>query len=91
MPLSDQLGEYVAACFTGIYITSQEPSEAIREIGQLCHERGWSHATWNIASGLQVGGQAVEQPVNDPLAVINAAGAMADAESTSILVLENCH
>lgn len=91
MSLSDQFGEYVAACFTGIYINSHEQGEAIREISQLAHERGWSLATWNIASGLQVGGQAVEEPVNDPLAVINAAGAMADGESTSILVLENFH
>lgn len=91
MSLSDQLGEYVAACFTGIWITSHEQGEAIREISQLCHERGWNLATWNIASGLQVGGQAVAEPVNDPLAVINAAGAMADEESTSIVVLENYH
>ncbi len=91
MSLSDQLGEYVAACFTGIYITSHEQGEAIREISQLCHERGWNLATWNIASGLQVGGQAVAEPVNDPLAVINTAGAMADGENTSILVLENFH
>ena len=91
MSLSDQLGEYVAACFTGIYITSHEQAEAIREISQLAHERGWSLSTWNIASGLQVGGQEAGEPVNDPLAVINTAGAMADGENTFILVLENFH
>ncbi|MCD0458626.1 AAA family ATPase [Roseiconus lacunae] len=91
MSLAEQLGEYVAACFTGIWITSLEQSEAVREINQLCRDRDWNLATWNIASGLQIGGQAVEEPVNDPLAVINAASAMAGEDSTSLIVLENFH
>ncbi|MDM4018154.1 AAA family ATPase [Roseiconus lacunae] len=91
MSLAEQLGEYVAACFTGIWITSLEQSEAVREINQLCRESDWNLATWNIASGLQIGGQAVEEPVNDPLAVINAASAMAGEDGTSMLVLENFH
>ncbi len=56
MSHSEQLGEYLAACLIGIWITSHEQGEAAREIGQLCCERGWSLSTWNIASGLQIGG-----------------------------------
>ena len=91
MSLADQLGEYVAACFTGVWITSHEHGEAIREINQLCHERGWNLATWNVAAGLQVGGSAVEEQVSDPLAAVNAANAFAGEDGTAILVLENFH
>ena len=91
MSLSKQLGEYVAACFTGIWITSHEHGEAIREISQLCHEHGWNLATWNVAAGLQIGGSAVEEQATDPLAAVNAANALAGEDSTKILVLENFH
>ena len=39
--LSQSLREYVAGCFTGIWIESREPQEAITEIAQLCREESW--------------------------------------------------
>ncbi|MCA9139835.1 MAG: hypothetical protein KDB00_23845 [Planctomycetales bacterium] len=86
-----RLDVYVRACFTGIWITSHEHAEAIREIGELCRVQNWNFATWNVATGLQVGGQSVEDQAIDPLAAINAAGALAVEDSTTILVLENFH
>ena len=38
MPLSEQLTEYIAACFTGIWIESHEHEDALAEIGRLCHD-----------------------------------------------------
>ena len=39
--LSDRLRELVRACFTGIWVTSQEQPDALREIDQLCRDEGW--------------------------------------------------
>ena len=57
--LTQSMREYVAGCFTGIWIQTQEPQEAISEIKQLCQSEGWGVGTWNIDRGLHVAGQAV--------------------------------
>ena len=87
--LSKRLSEYVAGCFTGIWIESREPQEALVEIAGLCREEQWQLATWNLDDGLQVSGQSVAD-VSDPLAAIKAAGSLGDG-GTSLLVLENFH
>ena len=87
--LSQTLREYVAGCFTGIYVETQEPQEAYAEIGQLCRDESWQFGRWDIDTGLRVGDQVVED-VQDPLAAVKAAGAMGGDE-TSVLVLENFH
>ena len=46
MPLSEQLADYVRACFTGIWIQSHEHEDALRDIARLCHEENWRLATW---------------------------------------------
>ena len=74
--LTKRLREYVAGCFTAIWIESREPQEAITEIAQLCREQSWHLATWNIDQGLQVGGETAPEG-NDPLAAVKAAGALA--------------
>ena len=38
MSLAQQLTEYIFACFTGLWVTSHEDDDAIREIAQLCCE-----------------------------------------------------
>ena len=87
--LTQSMREYVAGCFTGIWIQTQEPQEAISEIKQLCQSEGWGVGTWNIDRGLHVAGQAVPD-AQDPLAAVKAAAAIG-GEGTSVLVLENYH
>ncbi len=45
MSLSQQLAEYVRACFTGLWIESHEHPEALLEISSLCRDEGWRLAT----------------------------------------------
>ena len=40
MSLTERLGEYVRACFTGLWIESHEHQDAITAISQLCREEG---------------------------------------------------
>ena len=95
MTLTERLSEYVRACFTAIWIQSSEHDDAIAEIAQLCRQRGWNLATWDIDRGLSFAGRddasrtAVAAP--DPLAAIKAIGALAAPEGTAILVLRNFH
>ena len=89
--LSQGLREYVAGCFTGIWVESQEPQEAILEIAQLCRDESWQFVTWNIDQGLRAGGDAGSTgEMTDPLAAVKASQAMV-ADATSIIVLENFH
>jgi hypothetical protein len=81
MLLSQQLDEHIAACFTGLWVQSFEHDDAIREIGQLCHDRQWRMALWDIDQGLQIPGQdgetSNEVGANHPLAAIRAINALA--------------
>ena len=54
MSLRQQLTEYIAACFTGIYIESHSHDDALAEIAQLCRDENWRLATWDVAQGLQI-------------------------------------
>ena len=56
MTLSDRLAEYIAACFTALWVQSHEHEEALREIAAVCGQRQWRWATWDIAPGLCVAG-----------------------------------
>jgi len=93
MTFSRNLVEYVSACFTGLWIRSFEPEEALREIAGVCHEEGWRLAVWDIDRGLQISGAEppVETGAADPLGAVRAAEALAAPESSSLLVLSNLH
>ena len=94
MSLATRLAEYIATCFSGIWLQSFEHDDAILEIVGLCRDRGWKVATWDIARGLQVPGQTGGQPADtsaDPLAAIRSVNAMAAADSSAILLLPNFH
>ena len=80
--------EYVAGCFTGIWVQTHEPHEAMSDIQSLCHDESWQFAKWDIDQGLRVGGQAVDDG-QDPLSAVKSATAMGN--ETSIIVLENFH
>ena len=93
MSLTRRLVEYISACFTGIWIESHEHEDALREIAQMCRKQDWKLASWDVDRGLQIPGS--EQPAdaggNDPLAAIRSVNALADADSSALLVLQNFH
>jgi hypothetical protein len=94
MTLAERLSEFVRACFTGIWIKSSEPDDALAEIARLCRQNQWNLAIWDIDRGLSVAGQTepnVAINATDPLAAIRALNALASTEGTAILVLRNFH
>jgi SpoVK/Ycf46/Vps4 family AAA+-type ATPase len=92
MTLSTGLRDYIAAAFTGLWVESHEHQEAVTEIAQLCHEEEWRLAVWDIDQGLQIPGQDnAEAGTSDPLAAIRSINALAAADSSAILVLQNFH
>ena len=95
MSLSRQLSEYIAACFTGLWIQSHEHDDALAEIAQLCQRESWRLATWDIAQGLKIPGQdtatTADAGGSDPLAAIQAVNALATPDSSALLVLMNFH
>jgi hypothetical protein len=95
MQLAQRLAEYIAACFSALWIQSFEHEDAIREISQLCREQNWRLAVWDIEQGLQIPGQNNGQPTDaggsDPLAAIRSINALASPDSSAILILANFH
>jgi hypothetical protein len=90
--LASELAEYVRACFSGLWIETHEPDEAIAEIAALCRREDWRLATWNIESGLQgIGSDDSRLGGHDPLAAIRASRELASEGGSGLLVLENFH
>jgi hypothetical protein len=90
MTLTEQLMDYVRACFTGIWVQSHEHTDALAEVARLCREQSWRLAVWDIAQGLAIDGQ-VSPSASDPLAAIKALPSLVQAEGTALLVLVNFH
>ena len=94
MPLTEQLADYVRACFTGIWIQSHEHEDALRDIARLCHEENWRLASWDIDRGLRLPGQppgSAAASGGDPLAAIRALNSLAGDDTSVLLVLPNFH
>ncbi len=91
MTLTERLGEYIRACFTGIWIESHEQEDALVAIAQLCQREEWKLATWDIEQGLRTSGATSDSSGNDPLAAIRAVNSLAAADGTAVLVLQNFH
>lgn len=92
--LSQLLAEHVAACFTGIWIESQEHEEAIHEMAELCRVRQWQLAVWDADRGFSTTTAESEedQPASDPLAAIRSLSALkTPGDSSTLLVLQNFH
>jgi len=89
--LKDRIAELVCAAFSGIWIVTHEPDEAIRELQELAQARNWTLTTWSISEGFKQAGQPVEQP-HDPLSAAKYLGSSQGESSTShLLVLRNFH
>lgn len=95
MTLSERLLEYVRACFTGLWIHTHEPDDALAEIARLGRQQSWNLASWDLARGVQVlgssGDATTTTTASDPLAAIRALNALAVGEGTALLVLRNFH
>src|SRR3954447_7514668 len=95
MTLGERLSEYVRACFTGLWVRTHEPDDALAEIARACRQDHWSLACWDIDRGLGLAGQPDEAAAlagaADPLAAIRALAALATPDGTAILVLRNFH
>jgi hypothetical protein len=90
--LTQQLTEYIQACFTGLWIESHEHDDALAEIAQLASAEKWRLAVWDLDQGLRIAGaQAGDNSSSDPLAAIRAIGALAQPDSSALLVLVNFH
>lgn len=89
--LSLHVNDLIRVCFTGIWIKSFEPDEAISELATMCRSENWRFATWDIEQGLAVAGTntAIEAP--DPIAAVRSIGSIAEPDQTNILVLKNFH
>ena len=94
MSLTEQLTDYIHAAFSGLWILTQEPDEAEREIAQPARGRGWKLACWDVAGGLRCPDAphaAAEAGAGDPLAVLRAVPALADRDGTALVLLHNYH
>ena len=90
--LSQQLKEYIRACFTGIWIQSHEHQDALLEMAQLCQQENWSIASWDIDQGLRsTGSSSLEATVTDPLSAVRSLGSSSDEIGVTLLVVSNFH
>ena len=95
--LQEILGNYIQACFSGLWIETREPDEAVREIRELGknHERElgknheWQIGVWDIDNGLT--SEGLKNATSDPVETIKNWGSQADQETPKLLILRNLH
>ncbi len=91
MSLRERVAEYVRAGFAGIWISSFEHDDAIRDLAQLCRDESWSFNSWDIDAGFQT--NAAEDTAiaaGDPLAAVRSIGVTA-TEGVTLTILSNFH
>jgi ATP-dependent 26S proteasome regulatory subunit len=93
--LIDELKDYINAAFTGLWVQTHEPDEAERDITRHAAQSKWKLAIWDIAHGLRLP-SSTGQPEStaegkDPLAALRALPALADKDSSALLLLHNFH
>ena len=95
LSLTTHLRELVQACFTAIWIQTQEPAEATRELTSLCRAEGWRLGTWDCDRGMTFPLEPIQMPgvtdTQDPLAIIRALPHVANGSGTTLVVFENLH
>lgn len=94
MSLSSTLTDYINAAFAGIWIETREADEAEKEIVRHAHQKKWTIATWDVATGIRVPGSsepATETGAGEPLAALRALPSLAQKDGTAVLVLHNFH
>ena len=90
--LGQRMSELVRACFTGVWIKSFEPDDAIAELAKLCRAENWSLMTWDVAQGLRAAGEtAPSTEPADPISVLKTLAAISNDDVPTILVLRSAH
>lgn len=74
MTLAEILRPYIAACFTGIWIESDEHQDALIEIGQLCRQEEWRLAIWDLEQRLRIGAEQAATASSDHRSARGGAG-----------------
>lgn len=95
MTLTQSLTDYVRAAFSGLYVQTVEPDEALREIASLCQSQAWRLVTWDLNRGLTLPNSAADLArdhlATDPLAVVRTLSSLADPEIPTLCVLRGFH
>jgi hypothetical protein len=93
MKLTDQLTDYIHAAFTGVWIVTNEPDEAEREILQHAQAQNWKVAVWDVANGLHLPGASVPSRADagapDPVAALRSLPALSEPRGTALLLMHN--
>ena len=91
MSLASEIWELVRAGFSGIWVETHEPSEAILELSTLGREHGLQIVAWNLDAGMRtIAGDVVANEAADPLSAVRALGAI-PGDQSMVLLLENFH
>ncbi len=91
MSLIPELTDHIRAAFSGLYLQTYEPDAALREIRELCRHEGWTCASWDIDQGMSLTDNDSTNAVSDPLNAVRGLSALASADGTALLVLQNFH
>ena len=93
--LSTRLRELISACFTALWVQTNEPTEATRELTALCRTEGWRLGNWDCDRGMTFPLEPIQMPgvtdTQDPLAIIRALPSVANGSGTTLAVFENLH
>jgi len=93
--LTSGLREFVSACFTGLWVQTNEPTEATRDLTGLCRAEGWRLGVWDCDRGMTFPLEPIQMPgvtdTRDPLAVIRALPQVANGSGTTLVVFESLH
>ncbi len=91
MRLADEIQELVRAGFSGLWVQSCEPEDALAELAQMCQAANWGLASWDIDAGLN--GQASTEgvAVTDPLSAVRSLNSISSDDQPTLLVLANFH
>ena len=93
--LAAHLRELISACFTALWVQTNEPTEATRELTALCRAEGWRLGNWDCDRGMTFPLEPIQMPgvtdTQDPLAIIRALPSVANGSGTTLAVFENLH
>ena len=93
--LATRLRELISACFTGLWVQTNEPTEATRDLTSVCRAEGWRLGVWDCDRGMTFPLEPIQMPgvtdAQDPLAVIRALPQVANGSGTTLVVFESLH
>ena len=80
-----ELPGYIDAAFSGLWVQTSEPEEALAEIRRMGQENDWNVLCWDAAAGLEGDNNG------DPLAVVSAVPGLGTDEAAGLICLKNFH